>query len=174
MLSLANMRMAISAILCWIMPNSLIDLPNALRSLAYLNGVGEVGAAAAMGEGAELQPAEVQDVERDDVAASDFAEDVLHRHLDVVQIDGRGGAAFDAHLLFFGAGFDAGPRALHQERREFLAADLCEDRVEVRKAAVGDPHFLAVEDVVLAVLQRGRRGYGRPSASEPACGSLRQ
>ena len=29
------MRIAISASLCWIMPNSAIDLPNALRSLAY-------------------------------------------------------------------------------------------------------------------------------------------
>jgi hypothetical protein len=37
----------------------------------------------------------------------------------------------------------------HQKRREFLAADLGEDRVQIRAAAVGDPHLLAVQDVVL-------------------------
>ena len=68
---------------------------------------------------------------------------------------------------------DAGERALDEERREFLAADFGEDGVEIGRAAVGDPHLLAVEDVVLAVgAQVGARRAA--SASEPACGSLRQ
>ena len=78
--SAAKMRMAISASLCWIMPNSAMDLPNALRSLAYFERNAQHVLRAADGERAQLQPAEVQDVERDDVAAADFAEHVLHRH----------------------------------------------------------------------------------------------
>jgi hypothetical protein len=43
------------------------------------------------------------------------------------KIDGRGGTALDAHLLFFGAARDAGEGALDQEGGELLAADLGED-----------------------------------------------
>ena len=71
--------------------------------------------------------------------------------LTLSKIDGRGGAALDAHLLFFGAAGDAAERALHQERGELLAADLGEDGEQIRRAAVGDPHLLPVEDVVRAV-----------------------
>ena len=46
---------------------------------------------------------------------------------------------------------DAGEGALHQKRGELLAADLGEDREQIGRAAVGDPHLLAVEDVVRAV-----------------------
>jgi len=39
---------------------------------------------------------------------TDLAEHILHWHLDIVQIDGRGGPALEAHLLFFRAGLQAG------------------------------------------------------------------
>ena len=109
----------------------------------------------------QRQPPDVQDVERDDVAAADLAQDVFHRDLDVIEIDGGGGAALQSHLLFFGAGRNAGPGAFHQKRRELLAADLGEHRVQVRDAAVGDPHLLAVEHVVRPVgreIRAGARG----------------
>ena len=85
------------------MPNSEIDLPKALRSLAYFRETRSTFFRAAHGERPQLQPAQVQNVERDDVAAADLAQHVLDRHLHVVEIDGGGGTALDAHLLFFGA-----------------------------------------------------------------------
>ncbi len=55
--------------------------------------------------------------------------------------------------IFFSSapGGNAGPRPLHQKRREFLAAHFREDRVEIREAAVGDPHLLTIEHVVRAI-----------------------
>ncbi len=55
--------------------------------------------------------------------------------------------------IFFSSapGGHAGEFALHQKRGELLAIHFREDGVEIGRAAVGDPHFLAVEDVVLAV-----------------------
>ena len=78
--------------------------------------------------GAELEPADIQDVEGDDVAAADFAEHIFDGYGHVVEIHSRGGTALDAHLLFFGAGGDAGEFALDQEGGKLLAADLGEDR----------------------------------------------
>ncbi len=64
---------------------------------------------------------------------------------------GDGGAAADAHLFFFGAGGKTGRAALDDEAGKFLAVDFREDDVDVGESAVGDPHFLAVENPVLAV-----------------------
>ena len=97
------MRMAISASLCWIMPNCGDGCAERLALLGVLEADCQHILGAAHRARAQLQPADVQDVERDDVAAADLAEHVLHGHLDVVEIDGGGGAALDAHLLFFGA-----------------------------------------------------------------------
>ena len=51
---------------------------------------------------------------------------------------------------------EPGRAALDDEGRELLAVDLGEDREHVGEAAVGDPHLLAVEDVVLAVRREHR------------------
>jgi hypothetical protein len=56
----------------------------------------------------------------------------------------------NAHLVFFVAGLAAGKCALDDERGELLAIDFREDHVEIGKAAVRDPHFLTVENVVRA------------------------
>ena len=55
--------------------------------------------------------------------------------------------------IFFSSAPDDTPgrSALHQKRRELLAADFGEDGEQIRRAAVGDPHLLAVEHVVRAV-----------------------
>ena len=49
-------------------------------------------------------------------------------------------------------GLQPGKAAFDDERGEFLAVHFREYDVEIRKAAVGDPHFLAVQDVVRAFL----------------------
>ena len=112
------------------------------------------------GAGTELQPADVEDVESDNVAAPDLAEHVFHGHGHVVEIHSHRGAALDAHLFFFGAGRDAGKFTLDQECGELLAADFGEDRKQIGRAAVGDPHFLAVEDVVFAIRTEVGAGAG--------------
>ena len=48
---------------------------------------------AAHGEGGQLQPADVEDVEGDLVPLADLPEDVFHRHLRVLEDQGRGRAA---------------------------------------------------------------------------------
>ena len=56
---------------------------------------------------------------------------------------------------------------------KLLAADLREDGEEIGLAAVGDPHLLAVQHVVLPSAQRSARVL-IAIASEPVCGSVRQ
>jgi hypothetical protein len=80
--------------------------------------------------------------------------------VDIIEIDGRSRAAFDAHLPFFGTGLDAWIFALDQKGRELLAADFREDGVQISSAAVGDPHLLAIEDVVFAVRTQIGAGLG--------------
>ncbi len=53
--------------------------------------------------------------------------------------------------MFFSAGGKSGEGSLDQERGELFAIDFCEDGEEVGESGVGDPHFLAVQDVVLAI-----------------------
>ena len=103
------------------------------------------------------------------MSAADFAQNVFHRHRHVVQIDGRGGTALDAHLLFFGARSHARKFALHQKRGELLAIHLRKDGVKIGRATVGDPHFLAVQDVVLAI----RAQVGASAGGQRVRSSLR-
>ena len=80
-----------------------MDLPNALRSLAYCDGVLQAVARAADAGRAQLEAADVQDVERDVVALADLAQQVLHRHLAVGQNQRAGGRAADAELVLLRA-----------------------------------------------------------------------
>ena len=124
------------------------------------------GARAADAACTQLEAAHVQDVEGDDVSLADVAEHVLDRHLAVVEDERRGGRAADAHLLLFGADGEAGEVFLDQERGELLAVNLGEDGEQVGEVGVGDPHLLAVQDVVLAVGRQHGAGaavHARPS-----------
>ena len=90
-----------------------------------------MGAAAA--HRAQLEAREVEHVERDLVALADLAEDVLGRHLHVLE-DQRGRRrAVQAHLVLFLAALDA-EAALDQEGGELLAVDLGEDRRTGRRS----------------------------------------
>ena len=110
---------------------------------------------------AQLEAADVQDVEGDVVALADFAEQVLDGNLAVGQDERAGGGAADAELVLFGADGEAGSVALDEEGGELSRRPTFgEDGEQVGEAAVGDPHLLAVEDVVLAVGARARRGCG--------------
>ena len=147
-------------------------LAEGLALLGVGDGMLQRSARAADAACAQLEAADVQNVEGDDVSFADLAEHVLHRHLAVVQDERRGGRAADAHLLFFGADGEAGEVLLDQEGGELLAVDLGEDGEQVGEVGVGDPHLLAVQDVVLAV---GRQhGAGAAVHRVGAAGALRQ
>src|ERR1700735_5281802 len=105
---------------------------------------------AANRRGAQSETARVQNVEGDDMAATDFVQHVFFWNFTILEKDWRRRAAVNAHLVFFVAGLPAGKRALDDERGELLAIDFREDHVEIGKAAVRDPHLLTVENVVRA------------------------
>ena len=141
-------------------PNWLIGVLNCLRSLAYLMPGNQGHLRGAADAGAQLEPADIEDVEGDLMAFALLAEEVLHRHLAVVEDDLGGGRAFDAELLLFGADDQAGEALLDQEGGEMLLVDLGEDGEQLGKAAVGDELLGAVQDIVLAVVGEHRRGLG--------------
>ena len=114
---------------------------------------------AADSERPKLETADVQDVEGDDVAAADLAEHVVDRHLHVVEIDGGGGTSFDAHLLFFGARLTPANARSTRNAVNF-SPHLREDGEQIRRAAVGDPHLLAVQDVMRSVGSQFGAGPG--------------
>ena len=62
--------------------------------------------------------------------------------------------------MLFCADGESGKSSLDQKRAEFLTVDFCKNREQVGEAGIGDPHFFAVEDVVLAV--------GREFGASPA------
>src|ERR1041385_8688904 len=75
------------------------------------NRIGQYLAAFPMSANGQVQAAEVEDIERDDVPASNLTQNVFHGDLDVVEKYGRCGAALQTHLLLFRTGRNAGPRA---------------------------------------------------------------
>ncbi len=62
----------------------------------------------------QLQPTDIQNIECNYVTAPDLAEDIFDGHANIIEVDGGGGTAFDAHLVFLGAAGNAGESALDQ------------------------------------------------------------
>ena len=60
-----------------------------------------------------------------------------------------------------------GELLLDEERTELLAIDFRENRKQIGEAGVGDPHFLAVENVVFAI---GRQGGASPAIQSVGSG----
>ena len=101
---------------------------------------------------AELEAPDVEDVKRDLVPLADLAEHVLFGDLDLFEVEQPGRGALEPHLLLFGACGDALAIGLDEDGAELVAIDLTEHREQVREPRVGDPHLLAIDDVVLAIL----------------------
>ncbi len=135
-----------------------MDLPNALRSLAYWMALLQAVARAAGAGRAELEAADVEDVEGDVVALAGLAQQIFDGHLAIGEDERAGGGAADAELVLLRADGEAGSAALDEEGGEFFAVDFGEDGEEVGETGVGDPHLLAVQDVVAAV--GGENGAG--------------
>ena len=139
-------------------------LRDALRpSLALLGIADSVGQGIASGTdnpGTQFEAADVQRVEGDDVAFADLSQDILNRNFAVVQNEWCGGRASDAHFLFFGADGETRESAFNNESGELLAIDFREYDIEVGEIRVGDPHLLAVQDVMLLIGREHRLGTG--------------
>ena len=129
---------------------------------------------AAAAHRAELEAREVEHVERDLVALADLAEQVLRRHLHVLQDDRRRRGAVQAHLVLLLAARHAGERALDEERGEVLAVHLTLAKTMNRSAK--PPlviHIFSPFSTKLPSACCAARVFA-PSASEPDPGSLRQ
>ena len=100
---------------------------------------------------AQLEASNIQNVEGDDVAFADFAQQIFRGHLAVVQNDGASRGAANAQLARLATDGEARKISFHQERSELFSVDLGKDREQVGEAGVGNPHLFAVENVVLAV-----------------------
>src|ERR1019366_125543 len=126
-------------------------LAEGLAFLGVADAVIQAVARAAYTSRAQLEAPDIQDVKRDVVSLADLAQQVLHRHLAIGQNQRAGGRSTDAELVFLRADRETRRITLDQEGGELLAIHLAEYREQVGEAAVGDPHFFAVEDVVPAV-----------------------
>ena len=85
------------------------------------------------------------------MAFADLAQNVLHGHLTVVHDERAGRRSADAQFVLLRPHRESGIVALDQKSRELFAIHLGKNCEQVGEASIGDPHFLAVQDVVLAV-----------------------
>ena len=150
------------------------DGPAELVALVgVLHGAGDRPLGAAEHRAAEFDAADVEDVDRDFEALAALVKQVLDRDLDVVEEDLTGGRSLDAHLLLLGVLGDPLAVAVDDEGREVLVVvNLGKDDHHVGKSAVGDPHLLAVDDVMLSVL--GQLGGGLAAVGVRSAAGLGQ
>ena len=94
------------------------------------------------------------------MALADLAQQILHRHLAVVEDDLSSGGNLDSKLLLFRADNQTLKALLHQEGGEVLLVDLGENGIQLGETTVGDELLGAVQDVVLAVFGEHRGGLG--------------
>ena len=119
---------------------------------------------------AELEPPYVEHVERDVMALAGHAQQVLRRHLAVVEHQRAGRRAANAQLVLLGSHLETGVGRAPQECGELHAVDLGKNRVQVGEPAVGDPHLFAVEQVVASICESVAR-VRMFMASEPELAS---
>ena len=136
------------------------DFVERLPLLGIADGIFKRDPASAHAHCAQLEAADVQDVEGDQMTLADFAQQIFNGHFAVVQNDWASGGAANAHLVLFRAHRESGKILLYQEGGEFLAIDLREYGEQVGESGVGDPHLLAIQNVVLAIGGERRRECG--------------
>ncbi len=112
------------------------------------------------GKRAEFKPAQVQNVKCNDVAAAHFAQQIFNWHLYVIEVNRAGRTSLNAHLLFFRSRFYSLERFFHQKSSQ-LVVHLGEHSEQIRRAAIGNPHLLPVEDVEFAVFRQSSSGTRR-------------
>src|SRR6202035_2246719 len=97
----------------------------------------------------------------DVMAFARFSEKILRGDSAVVENQRTGRRAADAELVLFGSDGKPGRVALNEKSGHLRfgqvwligVGDFREDREQVGESGVGDPHFFAVEDVVIALFE---------------------
>ena len=133
-------------------------LAERLALLSVRDGALEAMPRRADGPGTQFEAAHVENVEGDHVSLTDFAEDVLHRNLAVIEDERTGRGAANPHLVLFRAYGKARELALHDEGGELLSIHLREHNKKIGETCIGNPHLLAVQDVVFAIAGKVRLG----------------
>jgi hypothetical protein len=82
--------------------------------------------------------------------AADLMQHVFLGHFAILEEDRRRRAAVNAHFVLFVAWLESRKGSLHDEGGELFSVNLREDDVNIRESAVGDPHLLAIQNVVCA------------------------
>ncbi len=134
---------------------------------------------------AQFQSTKIQDIERDNVAFADLAQNIFLRHKTILEHDGCRRASVQTEFLLFVAGHQ--PRSpLDDEGGEFVPVHFGEDDEDIGEAAVRDPHLLPFENISAAVFCkrglrfrcqsiRARSGFGQAIGGDPlTCGQFRQ
>src|SRR5438445_4694090 len=93
---------------------------------------------------AELEAADIKNVESDNVSFAYFAQHVFRRNFAVIQNDGTSGRSTNAHLVLFRANGKSREALFNQKCRELFAIHFGENREQIGKAGIGDPHLFAV------------------------------
>ena len=106
--------------------------------------------------------AAIEDIERDLEALLALSQQVFSRHRAIVEVQLHRRGAFDAHLLLLRAGGEARVAPLHDKSRKVLVLfDFGKDDEHIGKTAIGNPDFLAVEQIVMAIGAGGSGGFAR-------------
>ncbi len=82
---------------------------------------------------------------------ADLAQHILHRNFAVAENERTSRGASNAHLVLFGANRETRKPALDDECRELFSIHFGKYGEQVREPGIGDPHFFAVQQVVLSV-----------------------
>ena len=89
-----------------------------------------------------------------------LAQQILLRHMHVVEVELAGGGGADAHFIVVRLEGEALPALFHDKGGDAPGADARrgdgKDHIGVRLAAVGDEDFLAVEQVIISLVLRHR------------------
>ncbi len=103
----------------------------------------------------DADAAAIERFERDAQALAFFAQAIFRRHAAILQRNFRASERAQAHFIFVAADAEAGKIGFDEEGGDAAAAccgiGLGENDVEAGDAAVGDPGFGAVQDVVIAI-----------------------
>ena len=82
---------------------------------------------------------------------ADLTQQVFYRHLAILKIQLNSRRALDTHFVLFGALGKTFETSFHDKCGELVSVDLGEYGIDIRKAAVGDPAFLAIQQIVLSI-----------------------
>src|SRR5215469_4070397 len=92
------------------------------------------------------------------MAFAELPQYVLNRYFAIAQNQRTGGRSANPHLVLFGSHRETREIAFHYEGGEFFSIHFSENDKEIGETRIGDPHFFAVQQIVLAIGRKRRPG----------------